>query len=86
MLNIKRRAVLGGLGMAAWGGLTAPAWAQMGKPAVAAKSRAAIKLAPRLRIVIPANAGGGWDQTGRALGAALVGAGMAGEIGYGNKG
>lgn len=86
MLNIKRRAVLGGLGMAAWGGLTAPAWAQMGKPAVATKNRAAIKLAPRLRIVIPANAGGGWDQTGRALGAALVGAGVTDEIEYENKG
>ncbi len=86
MQNIKRRAVLGGLGMAAWGGLTATAWAQTGKPAVAAKSRAAVKLAPRLRIVIPANAGGGWDQTGRALGAALVGAGMADEIDYENKG
>ena len=28
--------------------------------------------------MIPANAGGGWDQTGRALGAALVGAGAVG--------
>ena len=35
------------------------------------------KLAGTLRIVIPANAGGGWDQTGRALGAALVGAGAS---------
>lgn len=86
MQNIKRRAVLGGLGMAAWGGLTATVLAQTGKPAVAAKSRAAVKLAPRLRIVIPANAGGGWDQTGRALGAALVGAGVTDEIDYENKG
>jgi putative tricarboxylic transport membrane protein len=86
MQDIKRRAVLGGLGMAVWGGLTAPALAQMGKPAVAAKSRAGGKLAPRLRIVIPANAGGGWDQTGRALGAALVGAGVTDEIDYENKG
>lgn len=86
MLDIKRRAVLGGLGMAAWGGLTGSAWSQTGKPAVAAKSRAAVKLAPRLRIVIPANAGGGWDQTGRALGAALVAAGVTDEIDYENKG
>lgn len=86
MPDIKRRAVLGGLGMAAWGGLTGSAWSQTGKPAVAAKSRAAVKLAPRLRIVIPANAGGGWDQTGRALGAALVAAGVTDEIDYENKG
>lgn len=88
MLNIKRRAALGGigLGLAALGGAV-PAWAQTAKPAPAApvKGKAA-KLAPKLRIVIPANAGGGWDQTGRALGAALVGAGATDEIEYENKG
>ena len=36
--------------------------------------------------MIPANAGGGWDQTGRALGAALVSAGVTDEIEYENKG
>jgi putative tricarboxylic transport membrane protein len=35
---------------------------------------------------IPANTGGGWDQTGRALGAALLAAGQAGEVEYENKG
>jgi putative tricarboxylic transport membrane protein len=41
---------------------------------------------PRLRIFIPANAGGGWDQTGRALGAALQASGQAVEVEYENKG
>jgi putative tricarboxylic transport membrane protein len=41
---------------------------------------------PRLRIVVPANPGGGWDQTGRALGAALQAAGQAGEVEFENKG
>ncbi|MES2942091.1 MAG: tripartite tricarboxylate transporter substrate-binding protein [Pseudomonadota bacterium] len=89
MLNIKRRIVLsglGGLGVTAMTGLATPLWAQTAKPAALAKSPSAAKLAPRLRIVIPANAGGGWDQTGRALGAALVGAGVADEIDYENKG
>lgn len=63
---------------AAWlaGGLGTAAFAQ-------ANRAAAI---PRLRIVIPANEGGGWDQTGRALGAALVAAGAAGEVSYENIG
>ena len=89
MLNIKRRTVLGGLaglGGASLAGTATPLWAQAARPAAAAKSRAATRLAPKLRIVIPANAGGGWDQTGRALGAALVGAGAADEIEYENKG
>lgn len=41
---------------------------------------------PRLRIFVPANPGGGWDQTGRALAAALQAAGQAGEIEIENKG
>lgn len=62
----------------------APAWAQ----ATAAKGAhgKATKLAPTLRIVIPANPGGGWDQTGRALGAALVGVGAADQVEYENIG
>ena len=46
----------------------------------------ATKLASTLRIVIPANPGGGWDQTGRALGAALVAVGAADQIEYENIG
>lgn len=44
------------------------------------------QLVSRLRIVIPANEGGGWDQTGRALGAALLASGAAGEVVYENIG
>src|SRR3989338_487563 len=44
------------------------------------------KLAGTLRIVIPANPGGGWDQTGRALGAALAAVGAADQIEYENIG
>ena len=40
----------------------------------------------QLRIVIPANPGGGWDQTGRALGAALIGSGMVDKVIYENIG
>jgi putative tricarboxylic transport membrane protein len=41
---------------------------------------------PRLRIVVPANPGGGWDQTGHALGNALQVAGQVGGVDYENKG
>lgn len=41
---------------------------------------------PRLLIVIPANKGGGWDQTGRALGAALMEAGAVTRVDYENIG
>ncbi|MED5619185.1 Bug family tripartite tricarboxylate transporter substrate binding protein [Ideonella sp. BN130291] len=41
---------------------------------------------PRLRIFIPANAGGGWDQTGRTLGQALLASGQVAEVDYENKG
>jgi len=44
------------------------------------------RLGTQLRIVIPANPGGGWDQTGRALGAALVGSGMVDKVIYENIG
>ena len=40
----------------------------------------------KLRIVSPANAGGGWDQTGRALGAALLASGAVGNVVYENIG
>lgn len=68
---------------------TLPAWAQA--PGTAARGAAqphakAGKLAGTLRIVIPANPGGGWDQTGRALGAALVAVGAADQIDYENIG
>jgi putative tricarboxylic transport membrane protein len=39
-----------------------------------------------MRILIPANAGGGWDLTGRALGQALLAAGQARHVVYDNRG
>jgi putative tricarboxylic transport membrane protein len=40
----------------------------------------------QIKMMIPANPGGGWDQTGRTLGAAIVAAGQAKGITYDNKG
>ena len=37
-------------------------------------------------MMIPANPGGGWDTTGRALGKALQDAGVAASVSYDNKG
>ena len=39
-----------------------------------------------LKMMIPANPGGGWDSTGRALGKALQEAGVASSVNYDNKG
>ena len=38
------------------------------------------------RIMIPANPGGGWDSTGRALGRALLAAGAFDKVAFENKG
>ncbi len=46
-----------------------------------AQASQAHRLGNELRIVIPANPGGGWDQTGRALGAALTSSGMVDKVG-----
>ncbi len=42
--------------------------------------------APTLKMMIPANPGGGWDTTGRALGRAMAEARVADAIQYENKG
>ena len=42
--------------------------------------------APSLKMMIPANPGGGWDTTGRSLGAALLEAKAADSVQYENKG
>ena len=42
--------------------------------------------AANLRMMIPANPGGGWDATGRALGKALTESGAAASVAYDNKG
>lgn len=39
-----------------------------------------------LKMLIPANPGGGWDSTGRALGKALLDAGAASAVTFDNKG
>lgn len=44
------------------------------------------RLGTQLRIVIPANPGGGWDQTGRALGTALTSSGTVDKVVYENIG
>ncbi|MES2183430.1 MAG: tripartite tricarboxylate transporter substrate-binding protein [Pseudomonadota bacterium] len=44
------------------------------------------RVAGTLNMVIPANEGGGWDQTGRTLGAALVASGAVGRVQYENIG
>jgi putative tricarboxylic transport membrane protein len=42
--------------------------------------------AANIKMMIPANAGGGWDTTGRALGKALVDSGAASTVIFDNKG
>ncbi|HEY9067542.1 MAG TPA: tripartite tricarboxylate transporter substrate-binding protein [Burkholderiaceae bacterium] len=44
------------------------------------------RAAANLKMMIPANPGGGWDTTGRALGKALQEAGVASSVSYDNKG
>lgn len=44
------------------------------------------RAAANLKIMVPANPGGGWDITGRALGKALQDAGAAGTVTFENKG
>jgi putative tricarboxylic transport membrane protein len=39
-----------------------------------------------LKMLIPANPGGGWDQTGRNLAAAMLGAKLVGSVQFENKG
>ena len=46
----------------------------------------ALAAAANLKMMIPANPGGGWDTTGRALGKALQEAGAAASVSYDNKG
>ena len=42
--------------------------------------------AANVKMMIPANPGGGWDTTGRALGKALTESGAAATVSYDNKG
>ncbi len=45
-----------------------------------------VRAAASLKMMIPANPGGGWDAAGRALGKALQEAGAAASVSYDNKG
>ena len=56
------------------------ALAAAGALPVSAQTASAIKM------MIPANPGGGWDSTGRALGKAMQDAGVASAVTYDNKG
>ena len=47
---------------------------------------AALAAGANLKMMIPANPGGGWDSTGRALGKALQDAQAAATVSYDNKG
>lgn len=62
-----------------------PSFAQQAAPLVARPANAPAPLA-KLTVYIPGGAGGGWDQTGRALGAAIQSAGLAQQVVYENKG
>ena len=42
--------------------------------------------ATNIKMMIPANPGGGWDTTGRALGKAMTESGAAGTVTFDNKG
>lgn len=91
MTTSNRREVLGRMAAAALATGSAPlVSAQLGHGGSAARVAGTplkvSKLAATLRIVIPGSQGGGWDQTGRALGAALVGVGAADQVDYENIG
>jgi putative tricarboxylic transport membrane protein len=66
---------------AALGSLAGRAWATTPSPV-----KPAAPLLPALRIYIPGGAGGGWDQTGHALGEAIQAAGLVPKVDYENKG
>lgn len=54
--------------------------------AIASLAAAAAAAQPSLKIMIPANPGGGWDQTARHLGAAMQSAKLVSNVQYENKG
>ncbi|MCF8168224.1 MAG: tripartite tricarboxylate transporter substrate binding protein [Rhodoferax sp.] len=54
--------------------------------AVAGSFPLAARAGASIKMMIPANPGGGWDMTGRALGAALLDAKAADTVQYDNKG
>jgi len=53
---------------------------------VVALSAGEVQAQPSLKMMIPANPGGGWDQTGRNLAAAMQSAKMVSSVQFENKG
>ncbi|MES2951634.1 MAG: tripartite tricarboxylate transporter substrate-binding protein [Pseudomonadota bacterium] len=82
MQQAQRRQILGAIAAT----LVGNAWPGTPSQPAPVKAKTNSKLAQKLRIVIPANPGGGWDQTGRALGSAMVSSGVVDEVEYENKG
>ena len=58
----------------------------LGALALAGGLPLAARASANLKMMIPANPGGGWDTTGRALGKALQDAGLAASVQFENKG
>jgi len=58
----------------------------MGMLALAGALPLSARAAEAIKMMIPANPGGGWDTTGRALGSAMQDAGVASSVSYDNKG
>ena len=58
----------------------------MGMLALAGALPLSARAAEAIKMMIPANPGGGWDTTGRALGGAMQDAGVASSVSYDNKG
>ena len=85
-INRRKAVAQSVLAATAWTTLGTSAWGQTSAAATRPALPKAPKLAGTLRIVIPANPGGGWDQTGRALGAALTAAGASDQVEYENIG
>ena len=54
--------------------------------AVGAMPFSAQAAAANIKMMIPANPGGGWDLTGRTLGKAMLDSGAAATVSYDNKG
>ena len=54
--------------------------------ATGALPMAAHAAGPNVKMMLPANPGGGWDTTGRALGKALIESGAASTVMFDNKG
>jgi putative tricarboxylic transport membrane protein len=81
---LKRRSCLTMAAAAGLGLASSPLVLAQSRPAASAV-RGASALS-KLKLYIPAGAGGGWDQTGRALGSAMQVARLVTDVEYENKG